>query len=97
MVEDQRVLKIKRLTKHREEAPTEELSESAPKRYLDLEEVKTFEFRELKEKKAIFMNDTGRKVFYRVQNMGIIYWDYFTDEQRKFRVEIPDATFYSAV
>ena len=42
------------------------------------------------------MNDTGSKVFYRVQNMGVIYWDYFTGETRKIRVEIPDCTFYSA-
>lgn len=59
--------------------------------------IKQWEFTEMKEKKAIFMNDTGSKLYYRVQNMGIIFWDYITDESRKIQLEIMDKSFYSAV
>lgn len=94
-MEDRRILKVKKLIRYQPD-PTDEESKNT-KRVLALEDVKSFEFDELKMKKAIFMNDTGRKVFYRVQNMGIIYWDYFTDESRKIRVEIPNFTFYNAM
>lgn len=83
LLEDQRVLKIKQLKKQ--------------DNTFHLKEIKEFEFRELKEKKAIFMNDTGQKVFYRVQNMGVIYWDYWTGESRRVRIDIPGYSFYSAV
>jgi hypothetical protein len=59
--------------------------------------LKQWEFAELKEKKAIFMNDTGSKIYYRVQNMGIIFWDYYTNESRRIQIEIMDKSFYSAV
>uniref|UniRef100_A0A7S3JGB5 Uncharacterized protein n=1 Tax=Euplotes harpa TaxID=151035 RepID=A0A7S3JGB5_9SPIT len=43
------------------------------------------------------MNDTGSKVFYRVQNMGVIYWDYFTGESKKIRIPIEGGSFHQAV
>ena len=91
LIEDQRVLKIKKLKSKLSEW------EDGPKRQYFLEEIRSFEFKELKEKKAIYMNDTGSKIFYRIQNMGVVFWDYFTGESRRVRIEIPDYSFYSAV
>ena len=91
LIEDQRVLKIKQLKSQLIE------TEVGPRRQLFLEEISSFEFRELKEKKAIFMNDTGSKIFYRIQNMGVVFWDYFTGESRRVKIDIPNYSFYSAV
>jgi len=96
MMEDERVLKIRKLVRKPSMNSELEDEEKTSHNQFEFEDIKTWEFDELKNKKAIFMNDTGSKVFYRVQNMGVIYWDYFTGETRKIRVEIPDCTFYSA-
>ena len=73
--------------------------------------MKLWEFKELKEKKgkikdfendetffiAIYMGTNDTKIFYRVQNMGIIYWDYETEEVIKVKIAIEGSSFYNAV
>lgn len=93
MMEDNRVLKIRKLLRNFElesncitegvEQPPERKEEQP---LLNFKDIKQLELRELKEKKAIYMGSQESKIFYRVQNMGIIYWDYETDTVERIKI-----------